>query len=82
MREIDNSDAALLLKAMRGSAQKKYHDNLSKRLAAVILDELECMGLVRIKDISDAARRIFKVILSFGKNQEIKVPAGLDRIFE
>ncbi len=23
-KEIDNSDAALLLKAMRGSAQKKY----------------------------------------------------------
>ena len=55
LRDVDNSDLALALKGATEEVQNVILNNLSKRLAVMIKEDMEYMGPVRMKDVEDAA---------------------------
>ncbi|MCR5054294.1 MAG: hypothetical protein K6A69_05570 [Lachnospiraceae bacterium] len=81
LREVENWDLAVTMKLLSGSAYKKIHDNTSERLRTMLIEDFECMGPVRMKDIVETDCRLFQTILKLGENREISVPGGLDKIF-
>ena len=60
LREIECSDIAVAMKAMKGQARKRIFDNLSDRLAIMIAEDMEFMGPIRLKDAEDSASVILK----------------------
>lgn len=76
LREVDNNDLALSLKGGNEQVQTAIFNNLSKRLAVMIKEDMEFMGPVRMKDVEEAQQKIVNVIRKLEENQEIIISRG------
>ena len=56
LRDVDNADLGVALKAANEEVQNVIFKNLSKRLAAMIKEDMEFMGPVRMKDLLGCTR--------------------------
>lgn len=81
LRDIETQRCVLLMKGLSGDALKKLHDNLSERLCAMLLEDMEYMGPVRLIDVADAANKVFQVMLKLAGMGEISVPGKFAEIF-
>ena len=54
LRDVDNSDLGVALKGANDEVQAAIFKNLSTRLAAMIKEDMEFMGPVRMKDVEEA----------------------------
>lgn len=71
LREVDNNELAVAMKALSGNACRRIFDNLSPRLAAMIAEDIEYMGPVRMKDVDESVIKIMNVVLKLAKVGEI-----------
>ena len=62
LRDVDNADLGVALKAANEEVQNVIFKNLSKRLAAMIKEDMEFMGPVRMKDVEEAQQKVVSVI--------------------
>jgi len=62
LKEVDNSDLALALKTASEELKEKIFRNMSERAAAMINEEMEYMGPVRLSDVESAQQRIVDVV--------------------
>ena len=62
LREIDNKDLALALKAVAEDVKEKVLKNMSERARQLIDEELEFMGPVRLRQVEEAQQKIVAVI--------------------
>ena len=69
LRDVDNSDLEMALKSANEQVQNAIFNNLSKRLAVMIKEDMEFMGPVRMKDVEDSA----EIVISRGGGDEIVV---------
>ena len=76
LRDVDNSDLAIALKGSNEEVQNAIFNNLSKRLAVMIKEDMEFMGPVRMKDVEEAQQKIVNVIRKLEENQEIIISRG------
>lgn len=76
LREIDNKDLALALKATSGEVANKVYKNISKRAAEMLREEIEYMGPVRIRDVEEAQQKIVNNIRRLEESGEIVVSRG------
>ena len=73
LRDVDNSDLALALKGATEEVQNVILNNLSKRLAVMIKEDMEYMGPVRMKDVEDAQQKIVNIIRKLEDSAEIVI---------
>lgn len=72
LREIDLSgDLALALKASSEEVKNKIFSNLSKRAVSDLMETLEYLGPVRLRDVEDAQQRIVNTIRQLEDSGEI-----------
>lgn len=76
LRDVDNSDLGIALKAANEEVQNVIFKNLSKRLAAMIKEDMEFMGPVRMKDVEEAQQKIVGVIRKLEDSAEIVISRG------
>ena len=76
LRDVENSDLGLALKGANEQVQNAIFNNLSKRLAVMIKEDMEFMGPVRMKDVEEAQQKIVNVIRKLEENQEIIISRG------
>jgi flagellar motor switch protein FliG len=76
LREVDNNELAVALKAAGEEVQNVIFNNLSKRLAAMIKEDMEYMGPVRLKDVEEAQQRIVNIIRKLEDSSEIIISRG------
>ena len=76
LREVDNNELATALKNANEDVQKAIFDNLSSRLAAMIKDDMEFMGPVRLKDVEEAQQKIVNIIRKLEDSGEIVISRG------
>jgi flagellar motor switch protein FliG len=62
LKEIENKDLALALKAANEDVKNKVFSNMSNRAAEMIKEDMEYMGPVRLRDVEAAQMRIVEVI--------------------
>jgi len=62
LREIDNKDLALALKAASDDVKQKIFKNMSERARQLIEEEIEFMGPVRLRNVEEAQQKIVTVI--------------------
>ena len=80
IREIDNAQWAIALKAASEEVKEVIYTNMSKRLVEMIKEDIEFMGPVRIRDIEEAQQNIVNVIRKLEEDGEIITPRGGDEI--
>jgi len=62
LKEIDNDELALALKTASDELKDKIFRNMSERASALIREDMEYMGPVRISDVEAAQQRIVDVV--------------------
>ena len=76
LRDVENSDLAIALKGSNDEVKGAILKNLSKRLAAMIEEDMEFMGPVRMKDVEEAQQKIVAVIRKLEDSAEIVISRG------
>ena len=76
LRDVENSDLAVALKGSNEEVKGENLKNLSKRLAAMIEEDMEFMGPVRMKDVEEAQQKIVAVIRKLEDSAEIVISRG------
>jgi len=76
LREVDNNELAVALKGATDEVQNVIFNNLSKRLATMIREDMDYMGPVRLKDVEEAQQRIVNVIRKLEDSSEIIISRG------
>ncbi|MCR4739622.1 MAG: flagellar motor switch protein FliG [Lachnospiraceae bacterium] len=76
LRDVDNSDLAIALKGANEEVQGAIFKNLSSRLAAMIKEDMEFMGPVRMKDVEEAQQKIVNTIRKLEEGAEIVISRG------
>ncbi|MDR2521083.1 MAG: flagellar motor switch protein FliG, partial [Spirochaetaceae bacterium] len=69
------------LKSVDTEVQEKIFRNMSKRAAAMLKDDMEFMGPVRLKDVEESQQKIVSIIRHLEDQGEIVVArAGEDEL--
>ena len=76
LRDVDNNDLAVALKGANENVQTAIFNNLSKRLSAMIKEDMEFMGPVRMKDVEEAQQKIVNIIRKLEDSGEIIISRG------
>ncbi len=76
LRDVDNNDLAVALKGANEEVQNVIFKTLSKRLAAMIREDMEFMGPVRMKDVEEAQQKIVGIIRKLEDSAEIVISRG------
>ncbi len=76
LRDVDNNDLGLALKGANEQVQTVVFNNMSKRLAVMIKEDMEFMGPVRMKDVEEAQQKIVNIIRKLEDSGEIVISRG------
>ena len=73
LRDVDQPELAKALKSVDSDVQDKIFRNMSKRAAAMLKDDMEFMGPVRLKDVEEAQQKIVSMIRHLEEIGEIVI---------
>jgi len=76
LRDVENSQLALALKATSEEVKNIIYSNMSKRMQEMIKEDIEFMGPVRLKDVEEAQQNIVNTIRNLEDSGEIVVSRG------
>ena len=76
IREIDNSDLSVALKSSTDEVKDCIYNNMSKRMAEMLAEDMEFMGPVRLRDVEEAQQKIVNVIRKLEEAGEIIISRG------
>ncbi len=76
LRDVDNGDLAIAMKGANEEVQNAIFNNMSKRLSAMIKEDMEFMGPVRMKDVEEAQQKIVNIIRKLEDSAEIVISRG------
>lgn len=76
LRDVDNNDLGLALKGANEQVQTVVFNNMSKRLAVMIKEDMDFMGPVRMKDVEEAQQKIVNIIRKLEDSGEIVISRG------
>lgn len=76
LREVDNNELAIALKGSNEEVQSVIFNNLSKRLATMIKEDMDFMGPIRLKDVEEAQQKIVNIIRKLEDSAEIIISRG------
>ncbi|GAB4326118.1 MAG: flagellar motor switch protein FliG [Dehalococcoidia bacterium] len=78
LREVEVRDLALALKATSPAVKEKILRNMSSRAAAMLEEDMQASGPVRLKQVEEAQARIVAVIRRLDDAEEIVIARGGD----
>lgn len=73
LREVDGQELARALKAVDTEVQDKIFRNMSKRAAALLKEDMDFMGPIRLKDVEESQQKIVGIIRKLEEQGEIVV---------
>ena len=76
LRDVDNSDLSMALKGANEQVQAAIFKKMSSRLSAMIKEDMEFMGPVRMKDVEEAQQKIVNIIRKLEDSAEIVISRG------
>ena len=76
LRDVENNDLTMAMKSTKDEVKEAIFNNMSKRLAVMIKEDMEFMGPVRMKDVEEAQQKIVNVIRKLEDAGEIVISRG------
>lgn len=78
LKEVENSQWALALKGASEELKQKIMGNLSQRAAAMLAEEIQYIGPVRVSDVETAQQAIVDTVRRLEDSGEIMVGVGAE----
>lgn len=78
LRDIDQKDLGLALKTAGEELREKILGNLSSRAREMILEEMEFMGPVRVRNVEEAQQKIVGVVRRLEESGDIVIGGSAD----
>jgi flagellar motor switch protein FliG len=78
LREIEVRDLALALKATPENVRECILRNMSQRASAMLQEDMEASGPVRLRQVEEAQQRVVQVIRRLDEAEEIVISRGGD----
>lgn len=76
IRDVENNELALALKAATDEVKEKILANMSSRMREMLEEDMEFMGPVRLKDVEEAQQKIVNIIRKLEEAGEIVISRG------
>lgn len=73
LKEVDRKDLALALKVADENLRNKIFSNMSERAADLLKEELQYMGMVKLKEVEAAQAKIIDIVKSLEESGEISL---------
>jgi flagellar motor switch protein FliG len=73
LKEVDNSELALALKTASEDLRKKIFNNMSERAAALIREDMEYMGPVKVSDVESAQQRVVDIVRRLEESGDVVI---------
>jgi flagellar motor switch protein FliG len=73
LRNVETQDLAVAMKAAAPEARDKIFSNMSQRASAMLTEEIDSMGPVRMADVTEAQQKIIRVIQEMEKKGELMI---------
>lgn len=78
LREVEVRDLALALKATPDAVKESILRNMSSRASAMLSEDMQASGPVRLKQVEEAQQRVVEVIRRLDEAEEIVIARGGD----
>ena len=78
LRQIDTADLAMALKGVSEEVREKVTTNMSERAAENLLEEVELLGAVLLRQVEEAQVNVIRKIRELEETGEITVRRGAD----
>ena len=78
LRDIDTKDLATALKGAPDEVAMHILSNMSERASAMVKDDMEALGPIRVRTVEEARSRIVTTIRQLEQDEEIFVQRGSD----
>lgn len=78
LRKVDTNQLAASLKSVEGKVQDKVFRNMSKRAAALLMEDMDYMGPTRRSDVRKCQDEIIEVVFRLEEDGDIVIPLGDD----
>jgi flagellar motor switch protein FliG len=76
LKMVDRRKLALALKGSNPEIEARFYKNMSARAAEMLRDEMELMGAVKMKDVSEAQREIVAILRELDEKGVITLNGG------
>jgi flagellar motor switch protein FliG len=76
LKEVDVAQLTIALKGTTESAKEKIISNMSRRVAQMLLDDLQTMAPVRVSEVEQAQEDIARIALDLAEEGRITVVSG------
>lgn len=78
LRQVDTAELAMALKGVSDEVRTKVTSNMSERAAENLLEEVDLLGAVLLRQVEEAQVNIIRTIRSLEESGEITVRRGAD----
>ena len=73
LKEIDNDELCLALKTASEQLREKIFSNMSERAAAMVKEDMEFMGPVRVSDVESTQQRIVDIVRRLEESGDLMI---------
>ena len=73
LKEVDSKELSLALKAVSDEVKNKIFSNMSDRASQMVIEEMEYLGPVRLREVEEAQQRIVESIRMLEDDGEIVI---------
>jgi flagellar motor switch protein FliG len=81
LRQVETADLSVALKGVSEPVRDKVTTNMSERAATNLLEEVELLGPVRLRQVEEAQQKVIQTIRRLEESGEIVVRRGSDDEF-
>lgn len=78
IRVLDKNKLAIALKGASDTVKDLFFENMSERAGKIMKEEMEAMGLVRVRDVDDAQTYVVATAKELSSQGEIYIRIGAD----
>jgi len=76
LRSVDNKDLAVALKGVKEEVRDKFVSNMSERAGLALVEDMDVLGPVRLKQVEEAQAAIIRQIRTLEESGEIVISRG------
>lgn len=73
LKEVENDELSLALKTASEQLKEKIFSNMSERAAAMVKEDMEFMGPVRVSDVESAQQRIVDIVRRLEESGDLMI---------
>jgi flagellar motor switch protein FliG len=73
LRAVETKELAMALKAASAEVREKISKNLSEKAREMLMEEIDLLGPVRMKDVEDAQQMIIKIVQEMEAKKELMI---------